>query len=68
MIHFLNITIQCKSNDDWRAFLHWADSSTMTRYELRGYGTTPAEAADDAWKNYNGEHRELYITDEGLWK
>ena len=67
MIHFLNITIQQKSNDDWRAFLHWADSSTMTRYELRGYGATPAEAANDAWKKYNDD-RDLYIADEGLWK
>ena len=67
MIQFLNITIQQKSTNDWRSFLSWADSSTMTRYELRGYGATPAEAADDAWNRYN-EDRELYTVDEGVWK
>jgi len=67
MIHFLNIVVQRKSMDDWRAFLYWSDSSTMTRYEIRGYGATPAEAADDAWNRYN-EDRELYTVDEGVWE
>jgi hypothetical protein len=67
MIHFLNITIQSKASDDWRAFLDWADDSTMTRYQLRGYGSTPGEAADDAWKRYN-EDRDFYIEDESVWK
>ena len=67
MIHFLNITIQSKSTDDFRAFLDWADSDTMTRYQLRGYGSTPGEAATDAWNKYNGD-RDSYISDEEYWK
>ena len=68
MIHFLNITLQAKSEkEDWRAFLDWADSNTMTRYQLRGYGTTPGEAADDAWRKYS-EDRNSYVEDESVWK
>lgn len=65
MIHFLNITLQAKSEvDDWRAFLDWADKETMTVYQLRGYGNTPGAAADDAWRKYK-EDRDAYI--EGSW-
>lgn len=67
MIHFLNITVQCKGKDDFRAFLDWADDETMTRYQLRGYGESPGEAADDAWAKYN-EDRDSYITDKEVWK
>jgi hypothetical protein len=65
MIHFLNITVQCKGGDDFRAFLDWADSDTMTSYQLRGYGDTPGKAADDAWARYN-EDRDSYT--EGSWE
>jgi hypothetical protein len=65
MIHFLNITVQCKGGDDFRAFLDWADSDTMTAYQLRGYGDTPGKAADDAWTKYN-EDRDSYT--EGSWE
>lgn len=68
MIHFLQITLQAKSiNEDWRAFLDWADSDTMQVYQLRGYGSTPSEAANDAWTKYN-ECRDLFITDSWEWK
>lgn len=69
MIHFLNITIQCKSltDNDWRAFLDWADSETMTRCQLRGYGTDPGAAATDAWRKYN-EDRDFYCEDEWKWE
>lgn len=67
MIHFLNITIQCKGPDDWRSFLDWADGETMVRYQLRGYGATPGDSADDAWAKYN-EDRDFYISDEEEWK
>lgn len=68
MIHFLNITIQCKCKDtDWRAFLDWADSETMTRHQLRGYGTDPGAAAADAWRKYN-EDRDFYCEDEWKWE
>jgi hypothetical protein len=67
MIHFLNINIQCKGGDDFRAFLDWADDESMTLYELRGYGNTPGKAADDAWTRYN-EDRNAYIAYEEEWK
>lgn len=34
MIHFLNITLQQKAKNDWRAFLDWADGETMTIEDL----------------------------------
>ena len=78
MIHFLKITIQRKSDvpgmpdlaEDWRAFLDWADSETMTVYQLRGYGDTPGKAADDAWANYNDEElgRDFYVADTWKWE
>lgn len=66
-IHFLGITVYAKSSNDFRAFLDWADSETMTRYQLRGYGATPGASADDAWQKYNGD-RDSYITDQQFWK
>ncbi len=67
MIHFLNITIQGKGGDDFRAFLDWADDESMTRYQLRGYGDTPGRAADDAWARYN-EDGNTYIAHEEKWE
>lgn len=68
MIHFLKITLQAKDiAGDWRAFLDWADSETMKAYQLRGYGSTPSSAADDAWTKYN-ENRNEYVGDEWEWK
>lgn len=67
MIHFLQITLQAKDPAcDWRAFLDWADSETMKRYQLRGYGATPGEAAEDAWCKYN-EDRDHYVDHEEDW-
>lgn len=65
-IHFLNITIQCKGTDDFRSFLNWADSETMKLYQLRGYGSTPGEAADNAWSKYVDD-RNSYIEHEEDW-
>jgi hypothetical protein len=67
MIHFLNITIQNKSGDDFRAFLEWANSETMSLYEIRGYGDTPGKAADDAYARYM-EDREYYSNYQGVWE
>jgi hypothetical protein len=66
MIHFLDITIQCKGSNDFRAFLDWADDQLMMRYQLRGYGSTPGQAADDAWRRYT-ENRDSYIEYECAW-
>ena len=68
MIHFLHITIQEKgAGNDYRSFLDWADGDTMTVYQLRGYGCTPGEAADDAWKKYT-EDKDFYIEDSWVWE
>ena len=67
MIHFLQITIQSKASDDFRAFLDWADGDSMTVYQLRGYGDTPGKAADNAWQKYN-EDRNYHIIDTWEWK
>lgn len=70
MIHFLSITVTQKGADvdkDWRAFLNWGDSETKTCYQLRGYGQTPGEAADDAWRRYK-EDRDFYADDQWEWK
>jgi hypothetical protein len=66
MIHFNQIAIQKKSENDWRAFLNWSDSETMMQYQLRGYGSTPGEAADDAYAKYN-EDRDYYVEDSWEW-
>jgi len=67
MIHFLQITIQEKSRDDYRAFLDWGDSEAQMVYQIRGYGDTPGKAADDAHRKFQ-EDRELYVEDEWEWK
>jgi hypothetical protein len=68
MIHFLKITVQEKGKgDDYRAFLDWADSETMTVYQIRGYGDTPGKAADDAYAKYE-EDREFYAEDKWVWE
>lgn len=67
MIHFINITIQSKTTDDFRSFLLWADSETMMKYELRGYGSTPGSAADNAYARFNSEDRDMYTTHEEEW-
>jgi hypothetical protein len=68
MIHFLNITLQAKDTTcDWRAFLDFADSETMTVYQIRGYGSNPGEAANDAWKKYNSPDRDNHLQGEYPW-
>jgi hypothetical protein len=68
MIHFLQIAIQKKASDDFRAFLDWADSDEMMVYQLRGYGSTPGQAADDAYAKYADEDfRDSQVTDCWEW-
>lgn len=52
--YFLKLTIQEKSKgEDYRAFLEWADREAMLVYEIRGYGSTPVAACEDACFKYN---------------
>lgn len=74
MIHFLQIVIQSKGpitkdsrQEDFRSFLQFADSETMRVYELRGYGYTAGESADNAWRRYN-EDPWFYVEDSWEWK
>ena len=67
MIHFLKITVQEKGKgDDYRAFLDYADPDTMMCYQIRGYGSTPGQAADDAYAKYE-EDRSFYVEDSWKW-
>ena len=66
MIYFCGITVQSKGSDDWRAFLMWADRTTMKAYDIRGYGSTPGIAADDAYRRFSIS-RDFYSTDERDW-
>lgn len=68
MIHFLKITVQEKiKGKDYIAFIDWADVKTMTVYQLRGYGNTPNNAADDAYVKFETD-RNSYIEDQWEWK
>lgn len=54
-VSFLQMKIQEKSSNDWRSFLSFYSKETDVIYGLRGYGSTPGEAADDAWKTFCDE-------------
>lgn len=66
--YFIKITVQEKSkNEDYRAFLEWADKSEMQLYEIRGYGSTPVTACNCAWERFNEDH--WYYSDPlGAWE
>lgn len=49
---FIQMTIQSKASNDFRAFLTCNDS-TGIEWEIRGYGKTPVEASENAWKKYS---------------
>ena len=66
MILFLTIEISEKGRDDYRAFLYFADTEEMLRYEIRGYGETPGIAADLAWNRFNSPERDNFVL--GCWK
>lgn len=67
MIHFLQITVQQKARDDYRAFLDWGDDQEMMVYQIRGYGDTPGQAADDAYRKFQ-EDPELHVQGGWEWK
>jgi hypothetical protein len=54
-VSFLEMIINEKCSNDWRSFLSFYSKETNVVYRLRGYGSTPGEAADDAWKTFNDE-------------
>lgn len=65
--HFLKITIQEKGSDDYRAFLDFADRETMMVYQIRGYGGTPGDAANDVWVRYKDDPW-YEVTDSWPWE
>ena len=66
---FLQMRIEEKwGGDDWRSFLVFGSKETRTAYTLRGYGSTPVEAAQDAWNKYNDESLRFWkISDYRNW-
>ena len=54
-VSFRQIIIQEKAPDDQRSFLTFYSEETDVIYQIRGYGSTPGEAADDAHKTFNDE-------------
>ena len=67
MTIFLNILIQSKSTNDFRSFLSFGDVEKNMVYEIRGYGKTAGEAADDAWNKYKTDCHS-YVWHEREWK
>jgi hypothetical protein len=51
---FIDIRVEAKSeiDNDWRAYIRFIDHEENLIRGMRGYGNTPGEAADDAWKDY----------------
>ncbi len=67
-VSFLQIAIQEKDSNDWRSFLSFYSKETDVIYGLRGYGSTPGEAADDAWKTFCDEElRWIEIDSYAKW-
>lgn len=62
-VSFLQMIIQEKCSTDWRSFLRFFSKETGVIYQLRGYGTTPGEAADNAWKTFNDEELRWFEID-----
>lgn len=56
-IMFVQLVIQQKGENDYRAFLVWRDDGID--YELRGYGQNPLCACDDAWMKFK-EDKEFH--------
>jgi hypothetical protein len=54
-VMFFNIVIEEKCPDDFRSFLSFYSKETNVMYRLRGYGSSPGAAADDAWNTFNDE-------------
>lgn len=61
MKKFVQIIIQKKigADNDWRSFCICEDSEG-DRWELRGYGKNPAEAAADAYKAFQNSEEDWH--------
>lgn len=55
-VSFVQMILQEKCSNDWRSFLSFYSKETDVIYGLRGYGSTPGEAADNAWEKFNDEY------------
>ena len=56
MKKFIQVIIQEKSSDDWRAFCIAKDSKG-NKWELRGYGSTFLDAATEIYERFNDDER-----------
>lgn len=59
MKNFIQIIIQQKSKGDYRSFC--ICEYNKERWELRGYGVTPAEAAADAMARYEQDYEKWEV-------
>ncbi len=63
MKKFLEAGVQCKSesDNDFRAFVYYTDTAIYPHHtfndvkEIRGYGTSPMDALQDAMTKYESE-------------
>ena len=68
-VSFVQMIVQEKCSNDWRSFLSFYSKETDVIYRLRGYGSTPGEAADNAWETFNDEYlRWVEIDSYERWK
>lgn len=59
-MYFIQLVVQEKAIGDFRAFLYYRVSfKSRQRLELRGYGKTPIEAANDVWNGYEELNNEI---------
>lgn len=54
-LRFIEIIVRAKSevDNDWRSYIRFGSKETMEVFEVRGYGSSPGEAAENAWERYN---------------
>lgn len=60
MKRFIQLVVQSKSSDDYRAFVY-CDDSTGARWEIRGYGTTALAAAEDGMARFDTDELDWYM-------
>lgn len=53
-LKFIEIVVRAKSeaDNDWRSYIRFGSKETMQVFEVRGYGSSPGRAAENAWKRY----------------
>jgi hypothetical protein len=58
-VEFIQLTVQEKGPEDFRAFVYYKESVCSDTYELRGYGSSVLAACDDAMSRFFEHESEL---------